>query len=747
MTDPDFGTALRRLRERAALTREELAERTGLSPRGISALERGERRRPHPHTVRALAAALGVSPDDWEELLAAPPSLDRHLAARAPAGGASLVGRESERSALRALIIDQGVRLTTIVGPGGVGKTELARALAQDLDDHFGDGTAMVSLSSVSDPEQVLPAIADALRLHETSDATLATVLGRYLATRQMVLVLDNLEQLAGSSTVLTGLLREAPQLAILATSRVRLRLRDEHLVVLEPLAPSPAVELFRLRAAQAGADLRGVDPGVLTRLCTALDGLPLAIELAAARTRVLSPEALLERLDQLLQLLVGGAQDAPERHRALSDTVAWSERLLRPEERRLFRRLGVLRGEWSVAAAAAVGRCSVDQALGRLSALVDASLVVPAAHGPHVRFRLLETIAAYAREQLARRGEVSATRKRHAAHFLEVAEDTYHRLFSAEQAAVVETLRADDANLREAMRWIATHEGPDRLARACLTLTHFWVFVGRLSEAAAWCDLVLDSAEAPSPEGRALAQYAKGIALYTANAFGEAARALDAAAPALRRIGDSRMLLIMFAMRALAGVVTGDGDAAAAALEEADRLPSAEWLAPGPSLLVIARVVQLLSRGELEKAEGVLVPFVAEARQGGTSPVELGWVLMLHGLVAMLGQRLDDAQRLEYEALDSLLAASESVATVANALENLADIAVEHGDLHRAAVLYGASDAFVERGGVGVFPRFPGADPRALAEEGMGSAAFAAAKARGRVTPAGELLRLAEPR
>ena len=415
-----------------------------MAPTTIEKLE-AELRRPSRQTAQRLAEVLAIEPHEWQTFIGwarGEQGIDRlpalpveaASADRAgripplPAALTSLIGRDAEVAALRALLERPEVRLVTVTGSGGIGKTRLTLAVAQAHGAAFTDGVAFVDLAAVRDPALVVAAIAAALGVQPAADQPTVERVCAYLAPKHLLLVLDNFEQVVAAAPLITDLLAAAGRLTVLVTSRAILHLSGEHSFVVPPLAvpaegavpsdedlaSSPAVRLFleRARAVHLHAAGSATDLPVVSAICRRLDGLPLAIELAAARCSVLSVSALNDRLTQRLAVLTGGGRDLPARQQTLRATIAWSYDLLDQAEQRVFRRLAVFRGGWTLEAAEALltGEAEARSILDLVQALVDTHLVRHAARDDgEPRFDMLDTLHEYAVEQLARSGDAGA--------------------------------------------------------------------------------------------------------------------------------------------------------------------------------------------------------------------------------------------------------------------------------------------------------------------------------------------------
>jgi predicted ATPase len=499
---PPFGLLLKRVRVAAGLTHEALAERASLGARTISDLERGISRAPRADTLALLVAALGLPPEQRAMLEAAarpepavvPPAASpaRRLSPL-PHPLTSFVGRQQETRAVRDLLARDDTRLVTLTGPGGVGKTRLALHVASQLGGVFRDGVGTVDLAPLAHPDGVCRAIGRALGLVEEGPLPPERLIAA-LAQKQLLLLLDNFEHLLAAAPLVTEVLRACPHVHVLATSRAALRLSGEqeypvsplpvpdptHLPALEDLADYAAVRLFVDRAARVRPDfaLTTDNAGAVAAICARLEGLPLAVELAAARIRTLPPRSLIERMQRSaltpLGLLAGGARDAPARQQTLRDTMAWSHDLLSERERALFRRLAVFVGGATLDAVEAVcsapgetdtvgasqgtRECPPDSdAVEALHALVDSSLL---SQGEGVdgapRFRMLETIRAFASEQLAASGEEGMVRRAHASYFLSLVEATGALLFASERTRAMQA--AEQGNVQAALQWLVQH-------------------------------------------------------------------------------------------------------------------------------------------------------------------------------------------------------------------------------------------------------------------------------------------------
>ncbi len=490
------------------------------------------------------------------------------------------VGREAEVASLCSLLRQDGVRLVTLTGPGGIGKTRLALRVANDLRHDFGDGVRFISLATVTDPALLPVTIADVLGVREEIHRPALIALTDALRERHQLLVLDSLERLVDGAGVITDLLTACTGLKVLATSRSRLRLRGEHERPVPPLTLPPprgaeaspmldydAVRLFVDRA-------RGVDPAfvvtpanaaVVAEICRRLDGLPLAIELAGARVKVLSPDALLARLTNRLRVLTGGPRDLPERQRTLRDTIAWSHDLLTREEQVIFRRLAVFAGGLTLEAAewvCAGGKDVVQGAerwrlspltcgseipsldapvLDLLAALVDDSLLQSAERSGESRFSMLETVREYALERLAESGEEPGIRAAHAAWFLDLAERAEAELAGPHQAAWLSRLEADHDNLRAALEWSSTEGDATVGLSLASALWRFWAPRGHLREGRQSLERALEMGKDAPPQTRAKALHHLGNLALDLDDYSEAQAAYEASLHLWREHGDEQ--------------------------------------------------------------------------------------------------------------------------------------------------------------------------------------------------------------
>ena len=520
--DQKLGASLKQLRLAAGLTQEELAERAGISARTVSDVERGLRMVVHHDTARRLAAALELGDAQRRQFDAvargrAITPLSAASTGALPTVPTPLIGRAREVEAISTVLQTPDARLLTLTGAGGIGKTRLALEAARRVRGSFPGGVFFVSLGEFKDASLVALEVAKAVGVVETG-GRLENLLTERLAGIRALIVLDTFEHLTPAAPLVYSLWLSSPETTFLVTSRSALRLRGEHEFPVPPLElPSPvgeaspddisrwpATALFweRAKAVRPDLDLDRQTGLLVVDICRKLDGLPLAIELAAARVKHLPLAAVLEQLDHRLQFLVGGPLDLPGRQRAIRDTVAWSHDLLGTRAQKLFRRLSVFPGGWGLTAVHGV--CgSVDEvgdALEGISTLVDQSLVVLNRNHPDARYQMLDVVREYAALQLLEAGETDQLARRHALYYLMLSEEAEPNLARTGHKDWFGRLDVERANLRRAMAW-TIETGETVLAlRYTVALWRYWRQLGEFAEGRRWADSALAmSGEAPA--------------------------------------------------------------------------------------------------------------------------------------------------------------------------------------------------------------------------------------------------------
>jgi predicted ATPase/DNA-binding XRE family transcriptional regulator len=759
-----FAGLLRQLRGEARLTQEELAEAAGISPRSVSDLERGISKTARKDTALLLAEALSLTGPQRERFVAAArgrgpvaevlaaldgppvPELEHNL----PAQLSAFIGRERELAEVRVLV--DSSRLVTLTGAGGSGKTRLGLQVAAGLVGGFGDGVWLVELAAVSDGGAVAPAISEALRLAaQPRRPVLETVLDA-LAPQDVLIVLDNCEHLIGAcAKTAEAILRRCPRVRLVATSREPLGIGGETVYRVPSMSlPAPddsgpaaawsfdAVALFADRARAQGAGLPGDELTAIAvaSVCRRLDGMPLAIELAAARLRSLSLSELRDRLDQRFRLLTGGSRTALERQQTLRATVEWSYSLLTVAEQLLLARLSVFAESFDLDAAEAVcGFTGIDvlEVVGLVGSLVDKSLVVAEPADGTLRYRLLETIRLFAAERLAAAGDDDAAAAAHRAHFLSVAEAAAAHLTGADQGSWLARLDADHANLRRAAGHAADDpDGTALVLRLGIALDRYWLARCRWQEAVGLLVPALQRPEARADPGLFAAALttatvvAKFIDATMARQFAE--QAVEVA----RGLGDDRLLIKALAELCSAHFFAGEPDIGLPFGQE-----SAERARPlGDDVLLAATLLLYLQAiGPAQSGQLFSEAIACTERSGdhltnswlhndaGYAALALGDIPAARAHLdasAHAGQQIGfentavpenlglvlraeadpDGARSAFEAALRISRRNGDNLGMAYAILGLACLAGDAGDWYRAAALHGAAQAFLDRTG-----------------------------------------------
>jgi predicted ATPase/DNA-binding XRE family transcriptional regulator len=720
-----FGAQLKALRDAAGFTQEELAMIAGLSVHAVSALERGERRRPHVETVRALSAALDLTGATRDALFVSARTQARDAAdelsdVSLPLALTVLLGRDADVHTLRGWLADDVARLITLTGPGGSGKTRLALELARAIAAEGATRVVFVPLAAIRNPAFVASAIAEALGL---SDATALDLPRRARVAcddRPTLLVLDNFEQVLEAAPLVADLLTSVAALRALATSRAPLRMRGEREYAVRPLAldvggdamspadlsRSPAVRLFveRVRDVQADFRLTSANGPTVAAICRRLDALPLALELAAPWIKVLAPEDLLDQLAHDVLLSTVGPRDLPERQQTMNATVAWSYQLLGPAEQRAFRRLGALPGRFPIEAAAAVlaGRegdsARSDEPVRAVAGLIDKSLLLRAETSVATRplYQMLETVRAFATLELAAAGERDDALEGLAQYCARETSLAAKGLVGAAQSEWLNRVRDDLENYRGALSWLIEQGRPAEASDIAWALMLFWLVRGHAGEGLGWYEQIL-ALPSVSPIAELRALTASGLMCYARGEFARARTMLTRARALAPGSGDEEAAAQADHM--LGYVEHAEGSLAAArdhfrrSIEGFRALPG-HW-GTGHALSGLAWVA--LATGADDEAERLLDEATSLLRHVG--PWYLSLALYVRAILALRRDKPDEAIAVVRESLTQIRQLDDKFAFV-GALRLLAVAAALKGDDAWAARILGARDRVIERTG-----------------------------------------------
>lgn len=626
----------------------------------------------------------------------------------------ALIGREREVQAVVALLRNQGARLLTLTGPGGIGKSRLSMEVANRLRDDYAGAVFFVDLSSVRDPALVPNAIAQALGVRDTGDEPLAHKLAMALRGRRTLIVLDNFEQVADAAQTLLSMLSAEPGLSFLVTSRTLLRVTAERSFEVGPLpvpdaartlSPAealtlPSVELFveRVRAFKPDFELTPANVEAVAKICLALEGVPLAIELAAARARVLTPASILKRLDRRLPLLVGGLRDLPERQRTVRGTIEWSTQLLGANEKNLLAKLGVFAGGFSIEAAEYLwdGPADLD-ILTLLGNLVDNSLVRQQDRGERPFFTMLATVREYAQDQLSAGGLLEATQQRHAQYYVEFAASIAGALKGPQQLELVQRLTDERDNLRAAARFLLERKDWDTAARFAWSLYIYSWVGGHLGEVRGWMEQLLDTARDVSELTRAIALYFTFAITFWRDPDDRVIPRLTESADLFRRAGEPSGEALARISLALALLASAEPDPVLAEKELENSLDifrsTGDGWGQGMALVTLGRLSLIQ-----QKVNAALDQFTESLAATRIQGDELGVAIALHHLAwadLVLGET-DKAKQAFDESLKSSARLGHDEG-VAYGLEGLVAIAATQGDVERAGRLYGAAQCLRE--------------------------------------------------
>ena len=689
-----------------------------------------------------------------------------------PVPATPLIGRDGEAATVEDLVVKEGARLVTLTGPGGIGKSRLAVEVARRLEPGFRDGVRFADLGSVSVAGLVADAIAAALPVN-TSGANLRRDVESYLRARRLLLVLDNFEQVMGAAPMVAGLLGAASGLVVLVTSRAVLRLSGEHEFPVSALTVPgagaalddvvaeryAAVRLFveRTRAVDPGFELTSANAAAIAEICRRLDGLPLAIELAAAKARVLPPQALLAGLGDPMGLLTGGARDLPARQRTLKDTLDWSFGLLSSDEQALFARLGVFAGTFGLPAveavagsadAAVAGPAPSGQVMDTLESLVDNSLVRPQADGAEPRFRLLDTIREYALERLRDNDdEWRDAHERHAAYFAALAEPAAAELQGPGQLAWLQRLEIEHANLAAMMSWLVDQDPPGTAVHLAWATWKFWWLQGHTDEMARFSERVLANSASLTPDQRAIALAFGGFESLVSGDRDRAQALFEQSLPLLRETGDRLRAAVTAGVVGHLLALRHQDANASEMLDESQTLlkESSNGELTGPDriqqLLNEALVYNFLgqirlSQADYEPASQLFAQGLAAARR---APDRFTMLISLYDLAASSHAQGDLSSAAAHlsEGL-SLAAEAGDKTSSAYYLRGLALMATPRDNPQRAVHLLAAASALMEANGSGWLHAFlPGGrrgdEALAALRSRLGDAAFEKAWAYGR--------------